>query len=404
MALEDQAQQHVLDFQIMSLELSAVYGLSTRLALDLNVPFRVSAIKAEFIDGQQVSLPNFTSIHHRDEVIAGFGDLRLSGRYRVLRGNSDFPLSLDLRLGTTIPSGGTEPNPFELGRQGERHQHLFYGSGTFDPLAGLEIYYNTGGFALMSWTSARLSVYENGFGYRGRSSINAGLGVAHSLGLKDWRFRAQMIGRHETPAQWSEQDARNSGLSDLLASLGIAYMISPRFLLNLDMKKTVFQQSRGGQLQMPGLLGLGLSYSFDDDAATPSHEPHAHDALTPIKGEDIDVSDAALAGASYRLQDVLVLGKVTVLDYWAAWCHPCEHIAQTLSQLASQDQKLAVRKIEVPDFDGPVAIEHLKGLSALPIVRIYGPQGSLLHELVGTTEAEVRKRVKAVLAQTLKSP
>jgi thiol-disulfide isomerase/thioredoxin len=388
----------------MSLELAAVYGLSDRLTADLNAPFRVSAIKAEFLDGQQVGLPDFTSIHHRDEVIAGFGDLRLSGRYRALRADSEFPLSLDVRLGTTIPSGGTEPDPFELGRQGERHQHLFYGSGTFDPLAGLEIYYNTSGFALMSWASARIAVYENGFGYRGRSSLNAGFGVGHRLGLTDWRFRAQVIGRHETPAQWRGQDARNSGLSDVLVSLGVTYAISPRFLLSMDLKKTVLQESRGGQLQMPGLLGLGLSYSFDDDAATPSHEPHAHDALTPIKGENIDVSDAALAGASYRLQDVLVLGKVTVLDYWAAWCHPCEHIAQTLSQLASQDQKLAVRKIEVPDFDRPVALEHLKGLSALPIVRIYGPQGSLLHELVGTTEAEVRKRLKAVLAQTLKSP
>jgi thioredoxin 1 len=394
---EDQAHQHVLDFQIMSLEIAALYGISERFAVDLSIPLRLTSVGADFLGDQGQHLSEFDSIHHRKEVIAGLADIELGGRYRLIRPSADLKLSVDLRAGISLPTGSIQPDPFVLGEMGKQHQHLFYGNGTFDPVAGLEAFYNLGSYALMGWTSARMPLVENEHGYRGRTTINGGLGLAHSFGLKDWRFLVQMLGRHEEPALWSGAPARNSGLTELMAAGGVLWAASPSITMSLSLKTSIVRKARGGILEMPGLLGFGVSYTLPTkavDAHDHGHDDEDEEVHTATTG---DVQDAARGGESFELAKVLVPGKVTVIDFWAEWCHPCIHIAQALSGLAAQHDTLAVRKVEVPDFDEPVAVEHLKGESALPIVWIYGPDGKLITKLIGTSEEQVREAVEGAL-------
>ena len=112
-----------------------------------------------------------------------------------------------------------------------------------------------------------------------------------------------------------------------------------------------------------------------------------------------DVKDVARGGASFRLREVLVTDKITVLDYWAAWCTPCKRLGAMMEKLAAQHANLAIRKAEVVDFEHPIAKRHLHGENALPLLRVYDGHGTLLRSIRSSSPG----RVKKILQQLLKT-
>ena len=101
------------------------------------------------------------NIHHRDETYRGISDfsLRFSHtRHGILRGGDHF-IAL---LGTSIPMGKTEDDPFKLGDAGLKHLHIQFGTGTFNPLA--EVHYGTPLFRDFSMSASirgQFPFYEN---------------------------------------------------------------------------------------------------------------------------------------------------------------------------------------------------------------------------------------------------
>jgi hypothetical protein len=89
-------------------------------------------IRFEDVRHQPIVVPN-GSIHHRNETLSGPGDpWLLLHRAQVLGA-----WTLAARGGVSVPLGRTEPNPFDLGRRGLPHQHIQFGTGTWDPLVGV---------------------------------------------------------------------------------------------------------------------------------------------------------------------------------------------------------------------------------------------------------------------------
>src|SRR5690606_23026436 len=112
--------------------LTVAYGIWRWLGAEVQIPFRVSHTSIEFrrLDGTPFS-PDYLSIHHRDETLAGLADPWLLARADVeLAGTA-----LGARLGASLPVGRTEPNPFALGAMGQAHQHVQFGAGTVAPVA-----------------------------------------------------------------------------------------------------------------------------------------------------------------------------------------------------------------------------------------------------------------------------
>ena len=84
--------------------------------------------------------------------------------------------SLSLSLGTTLPTGKTEEDPFELGDSGLKHLHIQFGTGTFDPL--LELNYSmpvAGKLGLGAYALGRFPAYENSKTYQGPMEITSGV-------------------------------------------------------------------------------------------------------------------------------------------------------------------------------------------------------------------------------------
>jgi thioredoxin 1 len=138
-------------------------------------------------------------------------------------------------------------------------------------------------------------------------------------------------------------------------------------------------------IPMPGrLLPLVLA-SLAACASAPApdaQEPAA--AATPAPAADTG-EQFQLANASGELipeEQVLVPGKITVVDFYADWCAPCKVLEKKLRTEIDGETRIAVRKIDVGKGEADVIIARY-GVKNLPHVRIYGPDGKLLHDLPG---------------------
>ncbi|MEE2779860.1 MAG: hypothetical protein VYE15_04995 [Myxococcota bacterium] len=268
-----QAQRHVLDFNLFIAQLSGTYGLTDWLTLGLELPIRATTVSADFLNTVGDDIPQFQSIHHRDETLTGLADPTVNTQWYLPLDKLAPILSASVTLGLSLPVGRTEPDPFLLGKLGKRHQHIFYGTGTMDPLAALRVQADLGAVSLQLTSRTRTSLYRNSEGYLGPFMVEAGLKGRSSLGLENWVFVLGPEMFHETPASWSDRTAENSGRTELLIAVGVAHRFASGVSLMASAKTPVVTRSRGGQLEIPFLGSLGVSYS---PPAEPTATPDSH--------------------------------------------------------------------------------------------------------------------------------
>lgn len=419
--------EHEQNFLLADFNFMLSLGLSERLALEWTQPLRIVNVNATFREDGVVVGP-FESIHHRDETLIGPGDGEVGFRMRLLAPTLGRPTTLDLFVGSSIPIGKTEENPFALGRQGLEHQHVQFGSGTIDPILGLEVSHGLGGLSVSGWTRGRTALYENTNGHKAGARIAGGVALGTRLGDSDWSVKLGPELYHEQPSVWRPGDeAVNSGRTDLIAAGGIAYGGGEGVGVHLLAKKPFTLRTEGGQLSIPVVVILGASGTFDlfgghdhghghdhdhaHEHGAHGHDEHGHDEIAhghDEHGHDhtasgvsathtADVADVARGGTSFELSEAIAPGKITVIDFWAEWCVPCHDIDDLLRDLAAEHPKLAVRRAEVVDIDSPVAVEHLGGVKGLPVVWIFDRQGKPVARLDATTESQVAERLHELL-------
>jgi thiol-disulfide isomerase/thioredoxin/copper chaperone CopZ len=99
-------------------------------------------------------------------------------------------------------------------------------------------------------------------------------------------------------------------------------------------------------------------------------------------GSDMQVltSDGSAVGPLPRLA---VAGKYTVFDVYADWCGPCREVDERLRKLATVRKDVAFRRLNVRDFDTPLARELGPEFETLPFVVVMTPAGKRF-EISGT--------------------
>ena len=101
--------------------------------------------------------------------------------------------------------------------------------------------------------------------------------------------------------------------------------------------------------------------------------PEGADMKTVVK-DGVDVPDLA---------PILAKGKITVVDFSALWCEPCRKVDEHMAKVLTDRADVAYRRLEIGDWDTPLAKRYLKNASALPHVIVYGASGEKVGEISG---------------------
>jgi thiol-disulfide isomerase/thioredoxin len=111
-------------------------------------------------------------------------------------------------------------------------------------------------------------------------------------------------------------------------------------------------------------------------------------AFVPQRGQPIEVISH---GASVDITRHLALGNVTVVDFYADWCGPCKQISPSLEQMARTDPEIALRKIDIVNWNTAVAKQY--NVHSIPQVNVYNRGGQLVGTVTGADVQAVERYV-----------
>ena len=368
--------QHIFNSET---RLVAELGVRSWLAADVVFPVRVFHTTIQYLDpaGQPVMIEN-PDLHHRNETLTGPGDPWLLARLATALGG----FTLGARAGLTVPLGRTEEDPFVLGDMGVPHEHTQFGSGTVEPVVGLDVARVIGPVRAEVFAVTVQSLYANGHGYQAGDRYAGGAAVASSLGTKHWRVRGTFEAQHETAETWHgivHTDEGNTGRTDLLAGLEATWRVTDDWHLGASLKIPVYTHVQGGQLESSVFVGVSVGtqlHLFEGDEH--HHDHHDHAAEPPADWTGLDMREVSRDGSVVPLDPVP--GKITVFDFWATWCEPCKVLDHQLAEVARRHpDDLAVRKIDVVDVDSPASKQLVRDYT-LPHVKVFGRDGKLRWE------------------------
>ena len=87
--------------------------------------------------------------------------------------------------------------------------------------------------------------------------------------------------------------------------------------------------------------------------------------------------------------------KYTVFDVYADWCGPCRTVDECLRDIVGKRTDVAVRKLNVVEFESPLGKELGSRLEALPYLVVFTPSGKRI-DIAG---ADMEKLDKALAAK-----
>ena len=256
------AQWHDLKLFYGELRLQASYGILDWLSADLMWSLRLVRIGFELQDlgRRPIDQPYGEELHHRTETLVGLTDpwlgVRLAGPVRGWEVSS--------RFGVTLPVGATVENPFHLGREGQSHQHLQFGTGTVDPWAEVMVQRRVDRFTLAGWLLGKAPLYENRHSYRAGAMLVGGLRGTSDLWLPRWQFQLGLLAYHEQPERWSGivETEGNLGRTDLMLESAITWRFAGPWTLGIGVRVPVQSWIIGAQLNTPAIADITVSRPF----------------------------------------------------------------------------------------------------------------------------------------------
>jgi hypothetical protein len=252
---EEPPNLHDQRINLAELRASAEYGLTGQWGLQLQVPFKVinTSITYRRLDGTAF-VPDYLGIHHRNETLVGIMDPWLMGRWSGQLGK----WSLTGRLGLTLPLGATVENPFKLGEEGHAHQHIQFGTGTFNPLILLDAQRTGETYFGAGYLQAQLVPYANHHGFQSGHRLGLGGSFGRTIGPVGVALAADVV--HEEAERWDgvvQQDG-NLGRTDFLAGVNLSVPIRKQ-IFALSLRTPVYQRVLGGQVSYPAIVNLSWS-------------------------------------------------------------------------------------------------------------------------------------------------
>lgn len=96
-----------------------------------------------------------------------------------------------------------------------------------------------------------------------------------------------------------------------------------------------------------------------------------------------DVKIISTAGEVVEILDHLASGKITIVDFYAEWCGPCRNADAFMATVLQKRADIAIRKVNIVDWDSPVAKQYLTHAEELPYMIIFGQDGTEWQRIAG---------------------
>ena len=239
---------HVVELDFYRIPLNLEYAFVKNWSAWLQIPYDIKVQKAniEFVepvsDYDSTAILRNRDIHHRNETYKGFSDAKFLIAYRLtnLTGQKD---RLDIAIGTSLPLGSTEENPLEAAEDGEKHLHIQFGTGTFNPL--LELHYSAAvndKLRLSIFTINKFPFYESKKNYRAPLETTSGIGLSYII-LKRLTLRGNFAQLYMSRAYWDGVEDPNSGLFALNGMLGTTLNLKNGLLISPIFRYPIYQQT-----------------------------------------------------------------------------------------------------------------------------------------------------------------
>ena len=245
----------------VELGLSGEWAFNDRWGAEVSLPVRSvwASVSYQTPDGADY-VPLDAEVHHRDETVVGLADGRLMARY----GRSLGGVWVSARVGSTVPLGATEEDPFSAGDVGKRHQHIQLGSGAFEPVVSLDATW--GGISQQTTAYATLQqpLYANDKGYEAGRRLLAGAQVGWKAAPD---LLLSLIGEvgHEGGERW-QGVVRSDGMTGLTEVRTGASLLwrSEALTLQASLRVPVYRvleasAEEPGEVIAPASLALGAT-------------------------------------------------------------------------------------------------------------------------------------------------
>lgn len=81
-------------------------------------------------------------------------------------------------------------------------------------------------------------------------------------------------------------------------------------------------------------------------------------------------------GAEITVEQILVPGKITLIDFYADWCAPCKQLSPYLEKLANSDKDVYLRKVNIVKWGTPITKQF--SINSVPDVRVFDRYGRIV--------------------------
>jgi hypothetical protein len=207
-------------------------------------------------------VPRTTGTFDFNESFSGLGDTSVLGWYRLDAVKRWTPL---MNFGLSLPTGKTERPRFRPELQDGTlvpMSRLQRGSGTFDPIVGLNLNWGNDPWTRFVSVAARTPFYENEDGLRTGASMEISAGTARYTPIRKIGVFGRVSWLHRRQDVFRGTPVLVGGGNWIYVTPGVGVLVGNGVNVQAEVKLPLYRSLANRQLDSPAIFQVGVSRAF----------------------------------------------------------------------------------------------------------------------------------------------